>query len=258
MGSTSPRLGRKTLRIVQYRGHGRTETQRENEFSEGYAVIFDAAVDYVMTVTPANEVIEQALRREIPMFPRIAVRELLANALIHQDFSVTGAGPMVSIFDKRIEISNPGEPLVPTDRFVDAEPISRNERLARLMRRFNICEERGSGIDKVIQDVELFQLPPPLFQVPPGSTRTALFAHKPLPDMDKSERIRACYLHACLCYVMNRPMNNASIRERFGLPNKLNDRASRLLREAVDDGTIVVRDPSLGTRSWTYLPFWAA
>ena len=252
-----PRLGRKTLRIVQYRGDGRTETQRENEFTEGYAIIFDAAVDYIMTVTPANEVIEQALRREIPMFPRIAVRELLANALIHQDFSLTGAGPMVSIFDKRIEISNPGEPLVPTERFVDAEPISRNERLARLMRRFNICEERGSGIDKVIQVVEFSQLPPPLFEVPPGSTRTTLFAHKPLPDMDKSERIRACYLHACLCYVMDRPMNNASIRERFGLPDTLNDRASRLLREAVEDGTIIVRDPKIGTRSWTYLPFWA-
>ena len=253
-----PRLGRKTLRIVQYRGDGRTETQRENEFTEGYATIFDTAVDYIMTVTPANEVIEQALRREIPMFPRIAVRELLANALIHQDFSATGTGPMVSIFDKRIEIANPGEPLVPTERFVDAEPRSRNERLARLMRRFNICEERGSGIDKVIQDVELFQLPPPLFEVPPGSTRTALFAYKPLPDMDKAERIRACYLHACLCYVTGCPMNNASIRERFGLPDSHNDRASRLLREAVENGTIIVRDPSIGTRSWAYLPFWAA
>ncbi len=252
-----PRLGRKNLRIVQYRGDGRTETQRENEFTEGYAVIFDAAVEYVMTVTPANEVIEQALRREIPMFPRIAVRELVANALIHQDLSIAGAGPMVSVFDTRIEIANPGEPLVPTDRFVDAEPKSRNESLARLMRRFNICEERGSGIDKVLQEVEVFQLPPPLFETPPNSTRASLFAHKPLSDMDKSERIRACYLHACLCYVTNRPVNNASIRERFGLSDDHNDRASRLLKEAVDDGVMRVRDVSVGTRSRTYLPFWA-
>ncbi len=126
------------------------------------------------------------------------------------------------------------------------------------MRRFDICEERGSAIDKVLQEVEVFQLPAPLFEVPPGSTRTALFAHKPLSDMDKSERIRACYLHACLSFVMDRPVNNASIRERFGLPDNLNDRASRLLREAVEDETIVVRDPNVGTRSWTYLPYWAA
>ena len=251
-----PRIGRKTLRIVQYRGNGRTEALREREFTEGYAVIFDDAVDYVMTVTPANEVIERAFRREVPMFPRIAVRELVANALIHQDFSATGAGPMVSIFDKRIEISNPGEPLVPTERFLDADPKSRNETLARLMRRFNICEERGSGIDKVIQEVEAFQLPAPLFEAPPGSTRTTLFAHKPLSDMGKSERVLACYMHACLCYVTNRPVNNASIRERFGISDTVT--ASRLLKEAIDGGVIVIRDVSVGTRSRTYLPSWAA
>lgn len=210
-----------------------------------------------MAVTPANEVIEQTFRRAIPMFPTIAVRELVANALIHQDFSVHGAGPTVSIFDNRIEIANPGEPLVPTERFVDAEPRSRNEELARLMRRFNICEERGSGIDKVLLEVEVLQLPAPLFEAPPGSTRASLFAHKPLSDMSKSERIRACYLHACLCYVTSRSVNNASIRERFGLSDDRNDRASRLLKEAIDDGVIHVRDLSVGTRSRTYLPFWA-
>ena len=91
-----------------------------------------------------------------------AVRELVANALIHQDFSVTGAGPMVEIFDGRIEITNPGEPLVDTRRFLDNPPASRNEALTSLMRRFDICEERGSGIDKVVAEVERHQLPAPL------------------------------------------------------------------------------------------------
>ena len=251
-----PRIWRKTLRIIQYRGDGRTAALREQEFEKGYAVAFDAAIDYIMTVTPANEVIESALRQEVPMFPRIAVRELVANALIHQDFAVTGAGPVVSIFDARIEITNPGEPLVPTERFVDAEPQSRNAELARLMRRFGICEERGSGIDRVIQNVEKHQLPAPLFEAPPGGTRATLFAHKPLSAMDKGERIRACYQHACLCYVNRRPVNNASVRERFGIPDTVT--ASRLLKEAVDGGILTVRDASVGTRNRTYLPFWAA
>ncbi len=54
---------------------------------------------------------------------------------------------MVEIFDDRIEITNPGEPLVDTQRFIDTPPKSRNETLASMMRRFRICEERGSGID---------------------------------------------------------------------------------------------------------------
>lgn len=252
-----PRIWRKALRVVQYRGDGRTETQREREFTEGYAVVFDAIVDYIMALVPADEVIERALRREVPMFPRIAVRELVANALIHQDFSVTGTGPMVEIFDNRIEITNPGKALVHPERFLDSPPTSRNERLASLMRRFNICEERGSGIDKVVLNTELDQLPAPLFETPENFTRTFLFARKPLSNVDRPERVRACYLHACLRYVTNQPMNNASIRERFGIATQNASIASRYLREALDDGYIVVSNPNVGGRSRTYLPYWA-
>ena len=119
------------------------------------------------------------------MFPELAVRELVANALIHQDLLITGAGPMIEIFDDRIEITNPGEPLISTDRFVDSPPRSRNESLASLMRRFRICEERGSGIDKILFQIEYYQLPAPLFEAPHGFTRCVLFAHKDLKHMDK-------------------------------------------------------------------------
>ena len=181
----------------------------------------------------------------------------MANALIHQDFFVTGAGPTVEIFDDRIEITNPGEPLVDTQRFVDTPPRSRNEAVASLMRRFRICEERGSGIDKVVFQVELFQLPAPLFERPEGFTRTVLFAHKPLSAMGKPDRIRACYLHACLCYVMRQPMTNASLRERFGIASTNKAMASRLLREALGAGMIRLVNEEVGHKSRSYVPFWA-
>ena len=251
-------LCRKAVRVIQYRGNGRTETLKDQEGAKGYACGFEGLIGYVNGLLPANEVIGEALRKSVPMFPELAVRELVANALIHQDFFVTGAGPMVEIFDDRIEITNPGEPLVDTQRFVDTPPRSRNETLASLMRRFRICEERGSGIDKVVSQVELFQLPAPLFESPEGFTRTVLFAHKPLSAMDKEGRVRACYLHACLCYVTRRPMTNASLRKRLGIARKNIATASRLLGEAVDAGAIVVADPEVGTRNRRYLPFWAA
>jgi predicted HTH transcriptional regulator len=250
-------LRRKAMRVVQYRGTGRTETLREQAGGKGYACGFEGLIGYINGLLPANEVIGEALRKSVPMFPELAVRELVANALIHQDFFVTGAGPMVEIFDDRVEITNPGEPLVDTQRFVDTPPRSRNETLASLMRRFRICEERGSGIDKVVFQVELFQLPAPLFEKPEGFTRTVLFAHKPLSAMDRAERVRACYLHACLRYVMRQPMTNTSVRERFGIAEKNASVASRLLNEAIEAGRIVVEDPVVGTRARSYLPFWA-
>lgn len=250
-------LRRKAVRVVQYRGHGRTETLREQEGSKGYACGFEGLVGFIHSLLPVNEVIGQALRRNIPMFPELAIRELVANALIHQDFFVTGAGPMVEIFDDRIEITNPGEPLVDTQRFVDTPPRSRNEGLAALMRRFRICEERGSGIDKVVGQVELFQLPAPIFEGREGFTRTVLFAHKPLTAMDKTDRVRACYLHACLCHVMRKQMSNTTLRTRFGVEEQNRSTVSRLIREAVDAGAIVPADPAAAPKLMRYLPYWA-
>lgn len=251
-------LRRKAVRVIQYRGNGRAETLKEQEGGKGYACGFEGLIGYINGLLPSNEVIGQALRRKVPMFPELAIRELVANALIHQDFFVTGAGPMVEIFSDRVEITNPGEPLVDTRRFVDTPPKSRNETLASLMRRFRICEERGSGIDKVVFEVEFYQLPAPLFEAPEGFTRCVLFAHKPLVDMSKADRIRACYLHACLRFVTRQPMTNSSVRERLGISEKNASAASRLLNEAVAAGVVLIEDPEVGTRARTYLPYWAA
>lgn len=251
-------LGRKAVRVIQYRGTDRTETLKEQEDNKGYAASFESLISYLNGLLPANEVIGAALRKSTPMFPELAVRELVANALIHQDFFVTGAGPMVEIFDDRIEITNPGEPLVDTQRFVDTPPRSRNEALASLMRRFRICEERGSGIDKVVFQVELFQLPAPLFESPEGFTRTVLFAHKALSAMDKADRVRACYLHACLRFVTRQDMTNTSLRVRFGVEEQNRSTVSRLIREAVEAGAIVPADPGAAPKLMRYLPFWAS
>ena len=251
-------LRRKAIRVIQYRDIGRTETLREQVGSKGYASGFAGLIGFINGLLPTNEVIGPALRKIVPMYPELAVRELVANALIHQDFFVGGAGPMVEIFSDRIEITNPGEPLVDVRRFVDSPPKSRNDALASLMRRVRICEERGSGIDKVVFQVELFQLPAPLFERPDGFTRAVLFAPKPLTVMDRADRVRACYLHACLSYVMRKAVTNTSIRKRFGIEEQNAALASRLLNEAVDDKVLVIRDMNVGTRSRSYLPYWAA
>lgn len=142
------RLSRKAIRVIQYAGNNKVKTIREQTGVKGYAVGFEGAIAYINALLPHNEVVGQAFRDEIKMYPEIAIRELVANAVIHQDFSITGTGPMIEIFDNRIEITNPGKPLIDIKRFLDEPPRSRNESLASFMRRINICEERGSGIDK--------------------------------------------------------------------------------------------------------------
>jgi ATP-dependent DNA helicase RecG len=253
-----PSLRRKAMRVIVYKGGGRIDTLKEHVVGKGYAAGFRGLISYISGIIPSNEAIGQALRKSVPMYPEIAVRELVANALIHQDFFVSGNGPMVEIFADRMEVTNPGRPLVSAERFVDTPPKSRNEGLASLMRRMGICEERGSGIDKVVHQTEFFQLPAPLFEVPDDSTRAVLFAHRPLTKMDKDDRIRACYLHACLRYVTREFLTNTSLRERFGLDQNNSATASRLIKEAVEVGAIFPVDEDAAKKLMKYVPWWAA
>jgi ATP-dependent DNA helicase RecG len=250
-------VSRKAVRVVVYEGRGRLKAIREQVSRRGYAAGFQALIEFINALLPRNEVIGQALREDVPMYPELAIRELVPNALIHQDFSITGAGPMIEIFADRMEVTNPGRPLVSTDRFLDSPPRSRNEALASFMRRIGICEERGGGVDKVVLETEVFQLPAPLFDEPPGSTRAVLFAHKPLRAMDRAERTRACYLHSALRFVQHDPMTNSSLRQRFGIEEHNLATASRIIRDAVEDGLVKPLDPAQAKRYAKYLPWWA-
>lgn len=250
-------LSRKAPRVVVYEGTGKFNTKSDKPGSKGYAVGFEGLVDYINDLLPSNEVVGKALREVVKMYPEIAVRELVANAVIHQDFNETGMSVMVEIYSDRIEISSPGKPFISPERFID-EYQSRNERLADLMRRLRICEEKGSGIDKVIQSVEKYQLPAPDFRVGEKHTVAVLFAHQDLEVMESRDKARACYQHCCLRYVMNEKMTNQSLRERFKLPETKSDYASRIIGDALVAGLIKLDDPSSTSRRYAkYIPFWA-
>lgn len=252
-----PALARKTVRIIRYRGTDKLDTLEEHMPVTGYAAGFQAILGMMLDAVPSHEEVIRGVRRPVPMIPEIALREVLANALIHQDLTTLGAGPIVEIYIDRVEVSNPGEPLVEPDRLLDAPPRSRNEALASLMRRLGICEERGSGIDKVVASIERLALPPPLFRAVEGSTVVTLFAERPFARMGIDERIRACYQHACLRYAGGDPMSNATLRVRLGLDDDQHPQASLVIRAAIEAGRIKPLAADQGRRNARYVPFWA-
>ncbi len=254
--SDFPNLNRKAIRVVSYEGKNKLETRYESVWEAGYASQFEDLVKMVASMLPRREKLTVALRTEIADYPPIAIRELLANALIHQDFTISGTGPMLEIFVDRIEITNPGIPLVETARLIDSPPRSRNEALASLFRRFGICEERGSGIDKVIAHVEKHHLPPPLFETAGDFTRCILFGPSPKIPLDKEGRIRACYFHACLYYVSRDFMTNSSLRERFGIKPENKAMVSRYIKETIEAGMIRPLSNDVSKKNMKYVPYW--
>jgi predicted HTH transcriptional regulator len=252
-----PDLARKAPRVVVYTGESKLDTRIDQPGQRGYAVGFPGLVSFVMAQLPQNEVIENALRKSVKLLPQDSVRELVANALIHQDLSIGGASPMIEIYANRIEISNPGEPIVPVERFIDGYQ-SRNERLADFMRRMSICEEKSSGIDRVVHQAEAFQLPAPDFRAGYRRTIVIVYGPKPFEEMDREDRVRACYQHCALRWVVSEQMTNQSLRERFGLSEGKAAVTSQVIAATIDAGLIKPDEAVGGSRKYArYLPFWA-
>lgn len=250
-------LKRKAIRVIQYKDNTKFETIKEREGNKGYAVGFEGLIDYINNILPSNEVVKQAFRENIRMYPELSIREIVANAIIHQDFFQTGSSVMIEIFSNRFEVTNPGAPLVDTDRFLDSPPKSRNEALASFMRRIGVCEERGSGVDKIVMQSEIYQLPAPIFETTNEHTIAILFAHKELKDMDKSDKTRACYQHASLRYIQRDYMTNTSLRERFAIEKKNISMVSKIINETLKEEKIYIYDESVGTKARKYIPWWA-
>ena len=252
-----PDVRRKAARVVVYPGTSKLETRLDRTDVKGYAVGFQGLIGFIMQQMPQNEIIENALRREATLVPEIAIRELVANALIHQDFTISGASVMVEIYCNRVEISSPGEPMVPVERFIDGYE-TRNERLADLMRRMGICEERSSGIDRVIETAEDYQLPPPEFFGAHRRTLVRMFGPMPFESMGREDRIRACFQHCALRWVMGEQMTNQSLRERFKLAKRKTANVSQIITATIDAGLIKPNGNNSKSRKYArYSPFWA-
>lgn len=255
--SSFERIGRKAVRVVQYQGNNRLLTLKDDTSNEGYAIAFESLIKHINALLPSAEVINGALREKQSVYPELSIREAVANALIHQDFSITGAGPTIEIFSNRMEITNPGTPLIDIMRIIDNPPKSRNEKLASLMRRMGMCEELGTGWDKIVISCELGQMPAPKIELFESSTRVTLFSSTPFSNLSPEDKLWACYLHACILHVQGEQLTNSSLRKRFGLKESSAGSISRLIKDAVEKKVIKPLDPDTAPRYMKYIPIWA-
>ncbi len=247
------------VRLTRYKGTAKLEADHDKFYLAGFVHSFDQLINDIASLIPKSEVIEKATRKQVPLYPEIALRELIANAVIHRDYSRTDSYVQVDVYDNRIEITNPGSllPDMMIDRLIDQHPRARNEILAARMRELGFCEERGSGIDKAAFALEVYGLPAVHFINKPDSFQAILYAPKPYKAMGNEERLRTAYQHTCLHYVMGQVVTNASLRTRLKLTKQQSQLASTLIRKAIEARLIKVANPGASPRYIHYVPYWA-
>ena len=219
--------------------------------------MFDEMVRFLFATQSQHE--EILLQRESKnALPVVALRETLANIMVHQDLLDRAFNPMIELFDEGLVASNPGKLLVDVSRIIDTVPVCRNETLARSMRQLRLIEDRSSGFDRIEEALAQYHFPSARVITDDLSTRIVLSSVDDFSRYGEENALNTIYNSCCYAYLnQDSVMNNAFFRERLGLKEKDAAVMSRLLALAVQRGLIKVRADSTGMRNRSYVPFWA-
>lgn len=243
------------LILRRYEGNNNLVMINERHSEAGYAVEFDDLLDWLENNTSKEKIISS--RTKEITYPRVAMREFMANVMVHQDFSITGMPLTIEIFGNRIVFTNPGSLLNDANRLIDLPPHSRNETLAQAMLQVDLCERRGSGYDRAVEGIESMCLPPYKVEAGENYTRVTMYPKKSFKEMTPKERLMACYQHACILFEKDEEMNNQSLRERFELESHKSSVASRIIAEAVEKGLLKPAHPENEAKKFsTYIPYY--
>ena len=120
------------------------------------------------------------------------------------------------------------------------------------MRIAKFCERRGSGIDRALMEIALYQLPAPKFEEQEGITKVTLFAHKDFRNMTLDDKVRACFQHCVLLNIQDKQMTNSSLRERLKIKDSNHPVATVIINETMKRG-LIKKDGKRGK----YVPAWA-
>ena len=145
-----PQLYHCVVSCALFKGTERITILDKKDYFEDIVSNVDNAMIFLKQHLSLRYVIESLQRKEILEIPEIALRELVLNAVCHRDYFDKRANVVISIFDDRIEISNPGglpKGLAPKD--FGKKSIPRNPLIASLFHRIGYIEKMGTGIFRI-------------------------------------------------------------------------------------------------------------
>ena len=154
------------LRVARFRGVDRTEFLDNRQFHGNAFHLLQQAERFLRETLPVpGRVIPSLFERvDEPLYPRVALREALANAFCHRDYAIGGGSVAVAVYDDRLEVTSSGTlhfGLTTEALFEPHESLPWNPLLARVFFRAGIIESWGRGTIKMVETVEQAGLPKP-------------------------------------------------------------------------------------------------
>lgn len=144
------------LRVARFRGEDRTEFLDNRQFNGNVFDLLPKAERFLRESLPIAGRIAPGLfeRVDDPLYPPVALREALANALCHRDYSIGGGSVAIAIYDDRLEITSSGTlhfGLTAAVLFSPHESLPWNPLMARVLFRRGVIESWGRGTIKMAE-----------------------------------------------------------------------------------------------------------
>ena len=154
------------LRVARFRGLDRMEFLDNRQFHGNAFVLLANAERFLRDTLPIAGRFEadRFERIDEPLYPPLATRESLANALCHRDYAIGGGSVGVAVYDDRLEVTSSGTlhfGLTPEKLFAPHESLPWNPLIARTFYRRGIIEEWGRGTLKMAALTTAAGLPRP-------------------------------------------------------------------------------------------------
>lgn len=167
-------LGKAFVEIFRYRDEGDAYDFRE-EVAGPLPSQVERTTEIVMREIGFDLVVPGLHRHELPRLPEKVVREAIANAVAHRSYEANGASTRVEIRPSRVVVTSPGglpEPV--TIENIREQNAARNRAVIAALRRFDLAEDAGRGVDVMEDEMAASLLRPPAFSEPGGGRSVAV------------------------------------------------------------------------------------
>ncbi len=243
------------IAVTQYPGDSKvdddpTRTHLDNrEFNGNIIEQFNQAMEFIKSKLPISGVVQPGgQRKDYLVVPEIALREALANALAHRDYSTSSSCVQIDIYADRLEIINPGTSLVPLNELESSPSVSRNPLIMSFLKDYGITEQRARGIRTIRQSLRSAGLLEPEFANISTSFKATLYSSAFISRSDQKwlEQFKSFKLNdrqlIALAHLKNTPggINNTEYREINNMKGVKDDiRAKNDLVKLVHLGLII-------------------
>ncbi|WP_295213709.1 ATP-binding protein [uncultured Chryseobacterium sp.] len=165
-----PRLQVRVIKVagVELKSGEDFNVINDEEISDNVVKLIESSWEIIRPHLTETKFSKQALFKTQIVYPELACREALINAIAHRDYSIEGRGIEVYVYSDRLEIQSPGELLssVKVDDLEKQKGVhqSRNSNIAKALREIGYMRELGEGIRRIFELMRNNDLEAPQFE----------------------------------------------------------------------------------------------